>query len=174
MRAIRVALSLMLAGCGPSPTLVRVVAQEGYVLSFPASPETATGRDGPVRYRIDAIRAFDARFESAWFLFSALDASERADLLMRVERGLMTPGAHIESRVQARADNIDRVDLIIDHADGRRGYHRIYYPSATTMLQVSVVGPKGEDWEQYVTPFFDSLKLRFEGSFAEPPISASM
>ena len=172
MRAIWLALSLMLAGCGSSPTAVRVVAQEGYVLSFPASPETAIGRDGPVRYRIDAIRAFDARFESAWFRFTELDASERADLLTRVERGLMSPGAHLESRVQARTDNIERVDLIIDHADGRRGYHRIYYPSATTMLQVSVVGPKGEGWEQFVSPFFGSLKL--EGSFAEPPTSASL
>lgn len=174
---ISAALSVLLAGCASTPVPVRVVAPgEGYVISFPGRPESAIGRDGPVDYRIDAMRTLEgARFEMAWFRFpQMLDPEERLELMKRIELGLLSPGARVASRVETPPGNKDRLDLIIDHADGRRGYHRILYPSGRAMIQVSAVGPKGGDWEQIVPGFLMSLELTKRGPYPELPVSARL
>lgn len=176
MRTLLVALSFLLAGCAPSLVADRVEAPEGYGISFPGPATTAVGRDGPVEYRIDAVRTQDdARFEAAWFRFPQdLDASERALLIQRIERGLMAPGTRVTSRVELPKGNTDRVDLILDHADGRRGYHRVIYMSSRTMLQISAVGPRGGDWEDIVTRFMTSLDIHYQGPFVDAPVSAAL
>jgi hypothetical protein len=176
VRRLVLAVCVLFAGCASSLVPVRVEAPEGYAISFPGMAETVTGRDGPVDYRIDAMRTpDDARFEAAWFRFpQALDGAERGQLLQRIERGLVGPGARVTSRVETPPGNKDRVDLILDHADGRRGYHRVIYTSPKTMLQVSAVGPKGGEWELVAERFLGSLHLRQEAPLDDVPISASL
>lgn len=165
-----------LAGCAAPITPVRLEAPEGYAISFPAATEGAAGRDGPVRFRIDAMRTPDeARFEAAWFGFhQALDAPERQELLDRVERGLAAGGAKVSRRAETPPGNKDRVDLVLDHPDGRRGYHRILYPTPKSMLQVSVVGPRGGDWEKLVAGFFASLNVKKTEPLDTAPVSAGL
>lgn len=169
-----VAAMFLLAGCAGVPAGApardaaatgagaRVLAAEGYSLAFPAAVTTRSGRDGPSAFRIDAARTIDgARFEAAWFGFpEPLDAHDRATLLARVERGLGGGvGTRVASRALARASGREVVDLVIERADGQRGFHRVLYPSPGAMLQVSAVGPEGGAWERQVPAFFASLTL---------------
>lgn len=143
---------------------------------FPSAPESTQGMDGPVEFRIDAMRTTDgARFETAWFRFpQGLNAEEREELMVRVEGGLKGRSTKTVSRQRVAQGKDDRLDVVFDHEDGRRGYHRIFYLSARAMLQISVVGPKGGDWEQRVAAFFGSLDTRRAGPFEEPEVSASL
>jgi hypothetical protein len=176
VRAWMLAAIVLSSGCGTSLVPVRIVARtEGYAISFPGSPTTVTGRDGPVDYRIDAMRTNDqTRYEVAWFRFpQELDPEERAELLRRVERGLAAPGARVASRVELPPGNKDRVDLVLDFQDGRRGYYRVLYPTAKAMLQVSVVGEKGGEWQEVASRFLGSLDVRLQLPQIAPPVSAS-
>lgn len=141
---------------GPS----RVVAAEGYELSFPSSVGTRRGRDGPTAFRIDFARSPDgARFEAAWFGFpEALDPAEQAILLGRIERGLEV-GAEVVSRRESPFAGRAALDLVLDHRDGRRGFHRLLYLSSRAMIQVSAVGPRGGAWERAVPQFWSSLEM---------------
>jgi hypothetical protein len=155
----------MLAACAGAPPPagpLHIDAPEGYALSFPAPVQTRIGREGPVLFRIDAARTPDgARFEAAWFGFpEPLEAAERAALRDRVERGLSTQGGvRVVSRSEAREGGRDALDMEIDRPDGKRGYHRVLYPSPQAMLQVSAVGPRGGEWEGALKPFLASLSL---------------
>lgn len=168
--------ALALSGCGGPVGMIRLEAPEGYAISFPAGTETAAGQDGPVTFRIDAMRTLDeARFEAAWFGFhQPLDAPERLQLLTRVERGIAGDGAKVTHRTETPPGTSDRVDLVVEHPDGRRGFHRILYPTRRSMLQVSAVGPRGGDWEKLVPRFFDSLEVRKREPLDEAPVSASL
>lgn len=168
--AAALAGSLLLAGCRPAETPARVVAPEGYSLLFPGPAKTISGRDGPVRFRVDSTRAGgSARLEAAWFGFpQALEPDERQELLGVVERGLSAGGAQIVKRLEVPPGNRDHVELVLDHPDGRRGYHHLLYPGSTSMLQVSAVGVRGGDWEDVAAAFFASLEVS-GGSPPEAP-----
>jgi hypothetical protein len=148
------------AGAPPQPP-ARVEAREGYALTFPAPVETRTGHEGPFSFRIDHARARGARFEAAWFGFpEALDAVQCAALSEKIDRALSGgEGTRVVSRKTTSVSGRDAEDLVVDRADGRRGYHRIFYPSPRSMLQVSAVGPSGGEWEREVEGFWASLVL---------------
>lgn len=170
-----VAVALLVMGCAAGPTAgpsqaetaaaagaSRVLAAEGYSLAFPAAVKTRSGHDGPSAFRIDAARTSDgARFEAAWFGFpEPLDEHDRAALLARVEHGLAGDvGTSVASRTLVSTGGREAIDLVIERADGQRGYHRVLYPSPSAMLQVSVVGPEGGAWERQVPAFLASLSL---------------
>lgn len=168
--------ALALSGCGGPVAMIRLEAPEGYAISFPARTETAAGQDGPVAFRIDAMRTQDeARFEAAWFGFhQPLDAPERLELLTRVERGIAGDGAKVTHRTETPPGSSDRIDLVVEHPDGRRGFHRILYPTRKSMLQVSAVGPRGGDWEKLVPRFFDSLEVQKTEPLDAAPVSAGL
>lgn len=182
----------LLSACGAAPpaALQRLDAVEGYSLSFPGPVRTRSGREGPFVFRIDSARTPEgARFEAAWFGFpEPLDAPDRATLLRRVEKGLAAdPGTTLVSRTvlspppaagqspsgdaapsappapRHPPSRAEGVDLVIDRADGQRGFHRVLYPSPHAMLQVSVVGPRGGEWERDVPRFWGSVTLSGEG-----------
>lgn len=170
---------LLFAGCAGAPPAApslaapslaaphRIDAEEGYSLTFPAPVETRTGREGRFLFRIDAARTPDgARFEAAWFGFpQAFDAEDRAALLDRVERGLAAePGTRPVSRARSRTNERDAIDLVLERPDGKRGYHRVLYPSPREMLQVSAVGPRRGGWEGALPSFWESLKLSPPGA----------
>ncbi|MEZ4296971.1 MAG: hypothetical protein R3B70_18545 [Polyangiaceae bacterium] len=177
MRCVPVLLLLsFVMGCAAAiPRPVRVDTAEGYTISFPGQPDSLAGKDGPVDFRIDAARTpEEARFEVAWFRFpQSLDAPERAELLLRVERGLFGGGARVVSRTQPPNDK-DRVDLVLDLPLGRRGYYQILYPNPRSMLQVSAVGPEGGEWERAVKPFFRSLVVKNRAPLPAAPVQASL
>ena len=156
--------------CGGAPPSApsRVDAAEGYKLSFPASVDTRKGRDGPAAFRIDFARSSDgARFEAAWFGFpEALDPVEQSILLGRIERGL-EGGTRVVSREESMFAGRAALDLVLDRDDGRRGFHRVLYPSPRSMIQVSAVGPRGGDWERAVPRFWSSLEM-IEAAPADP------
>lgn len=158
-------------------------AAEGYSLSFPGRVETRSGREGPFVFRIDSARTPDgARFEAAWFGFpEPLDAPGREALLRRVEKGLAgNPGTTLVSRAApappaatAESPTCDTrqplscsegVDLVLDREDGKRGFHRVLYPSPHAMLQVSAVGPRDGEWEAEVPRFWASVTLPGEAA----------
>lgn len=165
---------LLLAGCGAGPQLVptRVDAAEGYSLLLPGPVESRSGRDGKAAFRIDFARTADgARFEVAWFGFpEPLGPPERAELLAQVERGLAGErGTQVVSRTAAKAGGREAIDLVLERADGKRGFHRILYLSAEAMLQVSAVGPPDGEWEREVPRFLASLVHRAEAP--TPPLT---
>jgi hypothetical protein len=164
VRTFLVAASLLVSGCGSAPLALasRVDAAEGYALSFPGPVETLAGREGHVLFRIDSMRTRDgARFEAAWFGFpEPLEAADRAELLRRVESGLTgSPPSRVVSRSRPAVGEREAVDLVLDREDGRRGFHRVFYPGPDSMLQVSVVGPAGGAWESAVPRFWESITL---------------
>ncbi len=157
--------SLLLVGCGSSPILlnVRVDAQEGYSASFPAKVTTRIGHDGPISFRIDSAKSAEgARFEAAWFGFpEPLGDEERKVLLAKVVRGLSSErGTLVVAKGPAKGSALEGLDLVFDRDDNRRGFHRVVYTSALSMLQISVVGPKGGAWEESVPEFWKSLTIR--------------
>lgn len=155
--------------CAPeaASTLSKLDAPEGYSLSFPGPVRSRSGRDGPVVFRIDSARTPDcARFEAAWFGFpEPLDSADRDTLRARVEAGLGgAPGTTVVSRLSPLPGVHEGVELVLDHPDGRRGFHRILYAGPLAMLQVSAVGLRGGEWERDVKRFWDSVSLHAPSS----------
>ncbi|MBK8253954.1 MAG: hypothetical protein IPK82_14990 [Polyangiaceae bacterium] len=168
--------ALSWVGCAPvvgAP--VRVTAPEGYTVVFPDKADSLRGQDGPVTFRIDSARTPDkTRYEVAWFKFpAAINQAERTELLMRVERGLFNGPTELVKRTQPEGDK-NTVDLILDFADGRRGYYHIFYTTDQTMLQVSAVGQRGGEWEGRVDPFFKSVEVNVRGPLPDDPVSAEL
>lgn len=149
--------------CSPPPPREApesVATSEGYTLSFPGRVVTRKGRDGRAAFRIDFARTPEgARFEAAWFGFpDALSEGERRALLGTVEKGISGSG-DVKTRGTSDVLGRESLDLVVDRSDGRRSVHHVLYPSPESMLQVSVSGPRGGDWEREEPRFWASLAL---------------
>ncbi len=144
--AATLALCLLGSGCGgaarpfPEPLANSVTR-----VCFPAPVTTRRAHEGPFATAFIAhANADGARFELARFdLPKALSRAERRVLMQRVERGLRARPdlEHAEQGTIVVAGTVTRV-LTMRLDEGRFGKWLLSFPSASQMLQISVVGPR--------------------------------
>jgi hypothetical protein len=158
-------VGLLVAGCATATPAwtTWVSADRTVAVAFPVPPRERQGHEGP-RVRSTVARASDAEgrvYELALFTIArVLSPAEQADLSDRVLQGLAARPDGRSFDATPLSDAVGPVHRVVIELEGdRRGYWRIFYSDARTMVQLSVVGPDDEALGGLTTEFFDSFQL---------------